>query len=189
LNGFALRVVPLLWAGWALVWLVAAFTAKPIERRESFASRLAHLVPLALAALLLGPRSFPGWLGMRFAVASNALDTAATLVVGAGLGFAIWARTALGGNWSGTVTIKRDHTIVRSGPYRWIRHPIYTGLLTATLGTMLAVGERRGMLGVALVVGALWRKIRLEERWLEGAFGAIYTEYRATTWALVPFII
>jgi protein-S-isoprenylcysteine O-methyltransferase Ste14 len=183
------EAVALLWGGWALYWFVAAFAAKPVARRESVASRLAHLLPLAAAALLLGPRPMPGWLETRFVGAGAALDLVATALVAAGLAFAVWARIALGGNWSGTVTLKHGHTIVRSGPYRWIRHPIYTGLLVAVTGTALARGDWRGLLALAVVVPALWRKLRLEERWLEGEFGAAYSDYRATTWALLPYIV
>jgi protein-S-isoprenylcysteine O-methyltransferase Ste14 len=189
MNRAAAQLIPVLWAGWALYWFAAAFAAKPVARRESVGSRLAHLLPLAATALLLGLRPMPGWLGTRFAGSSAALELTATGLVAAGLAFAVWARIALGGNWSGTVTLKHDHTIVRSGPYRWIRHPIYTGLLLAIAGTALACGEWRGLLALAVVVPALWRKLRLEERWLEGAFGAAYAEYRATTWALLPYIV
>jgi protein-S-isoprenylcysteine O-methyltransferase Ste14 len=86
------------------------------------------------------------------------------------------------------VTIKRGHTIVRSGPYRRIRHPIYSGLLLAIAGTALARGEWRGPVALLIVVAALARKIRLEERWLGESFGAEYAEYRAMSWALLPWL-
>ena len=110
-------------------------------------------------------------------------------VVILGLGFTICARIALGGNWSATVTVKHGHEIVRSGPYRWLRHPIYTGLLLAFVGCAVALGEWRGIVAVAIVWAALWRKLRLEERWLTEEFGARYSDYRRETWALIPFVL
>jgi len=95
----------------------------------------------------------------------------------------------LGGNWSGSVTLKREHEIIRSGPYRWIRHPIYTGLLLAFVGSALARPEWRGGLAVLIVVVALWRKLRLEERWLAELFGPAYSDYKRHSWALLPFVI
>src|SRR6185312_1899697 len=62
----------------------------------------------------------------------------------AGLGFSIWARRRLGRNWSGTVTVKHDHELVRTGPYRWVRHPIYTGILLGFVGSTVALDEWRG---------------------------------------------
>lgn len=178
-----------LWGAWAAYWLIAARRAKPVARRESLASRLGHLVPLSIAAVLLGARRMPGWLGQRWVAPSDRLDTIGVALVAAGLLFCVWARIALGGNWSGTVTLKHDHAIVRSGPYRLIRHPIYTGLLVAFAGSAVALGQWRGWLAVAIVGAALWRKLRLEERWLLESFGADYAAYRATTWALVPFVL
>jgi len=92
------------------------------------------------------------------------------LIVAAGLGFTVWARIHLGRNWSGTVTLKQGHEFVRSGPYRYVRHPIYTGLLAAFAGSALARGELRGIVAVAIAFAALWRKLKLEERWLGEAF-------------------
>src|SRR5262249_40235736 len=74
----------------------------------------------------------------------------------------------------------------RSGPYKWLRHPIYTGILVMYVGTALVTGEWLAILGLAMVTFAYWRKIRLEEANLNTAFGADYDAYRRETWALVP---
>jgi protein-S-isoprenylcysteine O-methyltransferase Ste14 len=103
-----------------------------------------------------------------------------------GLAIAIWARRCLGRNWSGEITIKQDHELIRSGPYRLLRHPIYTGLLTMYLGAAIVTGEWFALLGLGLAVFAYWRKVRLEEANLELAFGQDYTSYRRDTWALIP---
>ena len=179
-----------MWLIWAVYWFVAARSAKQDRRQESALSRAAHIVPLAIAGYLLGARMLPGgFLGGRFLP-----DTPATFYIGAavtafGLGFAISARRVLGRNWSGIVTVKQDHELVQEGPYRWVRHPIYTGLLIAFAGGAIARGEWRGVLALAIVFVALWRKLRHEERWMIETFGDAYLRYREKVRALIPFVL
>lgn len=181
-------LIPALWVLWGLVWLVMALRVKAVTWRESAFSRAVGVVPLALALWLLAAPRMPGWLGQRWANQSWSLfGLGATLVV-AGLVLAVWARVELAGNWSGTVTLKEGHEIVRAGPYRWIRHPIYTGLLFALLGSALALAEWRGLVAVALAKGAFLWRIRLEERRLGEHFGAAYAEYRRASWAIIPYV-
>ncbi len=189
MSGIAHFAIPACWSAWALYWAWSARGGKPVRRHESRASRAAHVVPLTLAAALLAAPSAPGWLGEPLGVDGTAVRAVAIVLVGAGLAFSVWARRALGGNWSATVTVKDGHEIVRSGPYRWIRHPIYTGLIAALAGTALAVAEWRAVVALAIAVAALWRKLRFEERWLLEEFGARYADYRRQTRALLPFLL
>lgn len=99
---------------------------------------------------------------------------------------AVWARRHLGRNWSGRIEIKMDHELVRSGPYRLQRHSIYTAVVGMYTGTALVSGQLHALVGVAMVVFAYGRKIRMEEAKLREAFGAAYENYRRATWALVP---
>jgi protein-S-isoprenylcysteine O-methyltransferase Ste14 len=94
------------------------------------------------------------------------LTGSALRLVFLGLAFAVWARRHIGSNWSGTVTVKENHALVRTGPYAWVRHPIYTGLLAAILGSAIARGELRGVWAVALCTIAFVSKLRTEERWM-----------------------
>ena len=87
------------------------------------------------------------------------------------------------------MTIKEGHELITSGPYAIVRHPIYTGLLLAFVGSAMARGEWRGVLAVALVLWALWRKLRLEERWMREQFGEAYQEYCRRVSALIPFVL
>jgi protein-S-isoprenylcysteine O-methyltransferase Ste14 len=178
----------MLWAGWALYWIGSARGVKRARRRESLSSRALHVVPLGLAATLLAVPAVPGWLGARWLPPSAGTAALGTSLVGAGLALSVYARRVLGGNWSASVTLKEGHEIIATGPYRMIRHPIYTGLLAAILGTAVARGEWRGVLAFALSFAALWRKLRLEEHWLGEAFGERYADYRRRTWALLPYI-
>lgn len=99
---------------------------------------------------------------------------------------AIWARRHLGRNWSGEVRIATGHISVRSGPYRFVRHPIYTAILGMYLGTAIASGESHALLALLVVALAYWRKIRLEEHALAEAFEQEYARYQSDTWAVVP---
>jgi protein-S-isoprenylcysteine O-methyltransferase Ste14 len=182
-------LIPALWVLWWCYWSYAARGLKAVQRRESLASRLGHIVPLVVGGLLVAAPSIPGWLGQTVWPRSWGLYWSGVAIVAAGLGFSVWARRVLGSNWSGTVTLKEQHELIRSGPYRWIRHPIYTGLLLAFVGTALARDEWRGVVAVVIVVVALWRKLRLEERWMRELFGAQYDEYRRHSWGLIPWVL
>ena len=160
-----------LWVAWIVYWWISSRDVKATIRHESVASRLAHVVPLSMAAwMIAAPKIQNGRLTARFVPASTWIYFVGVLIVAAGLGFTVWARIHLGRNWSGTVTLKQGHEFVRSGPYRYVRHPIYTGLLAAFAGSALARGELRGIVAVAIAFAALWRKLKLEERWLGEAF-------------------
>lgn len=99
---------------------------------------------------------------------------------------AVWARRHLGRNWSARIEIKTNHELVRSGPYRLLRHPIYTAVVGMCAGTALISGQWHALLGVAMTLIAYWRKIRMEEARLREAFGAEYDHYRRDTWGLIP---
>jgi protein-S-isoprenylcysteine O-methyltransferase Ste14 len=181
-------LIPALWLIWALYWLVMARRVKAVAWRESSASRFLGVAPLLVAGWLLAMPRMPGWLGQRWVDLRWGPYWAGVLLVAASLALAVWARVELAGNWSGTVTLKQGHEIVRSGPYRWIRHPIYTGLLFAFLGSALALGEWRGLLAVVLVAVAFRWRIYQEELRLGQHFGAAYAQYRQGTWAIIPFL-
>jgi protein-S-isoprenylcysteine O-methyltransferase Ste14 len=183
-------IIAALWIAWLAVWAIAARSAKLAERQESAGSRMSYLALLIVAGVLLGaPFTSAGWLGARFFPTGWAPFAIGAAVLALGLGFAVWARVHLGGNWSSGVEIKRGHALIVGGPYRLARHPIYTGLLAAFLGTALARGEWHGLLAVPIAAAALWRKAQLEERWLCETFGADYAAYQAKVAALIPFVL
>jgi len=184
-------VIPFLWLASAVYWVLSASRVKATAREESIASRTAHLVPMAVAVLLLfAPRSLPwGVIGERMFAGGPATHWIGAAAVAAGLAFAAWARVHLGKNWSGTVTVKSDHELIRSGPYRFVRHPIYSGGLFAMAGTVVARGEWRGLLAVLIMFAAVWWKLQREELWMGEAFGENYAKYRSEVSALIPFVI
>jgi len=176
-----------MWISWVVYWLLASWGVKRTERREPLGSRLLHVLPLLFAVALLwghrvpvallNERIFP-WAPWEFWIAA--------LVIALGLLFTVWARVHIGRNWSGVVTLKEGHELVDTGPYALVRHPIYTGLLVAFVGSALARGEWRGVLAVLIAWAALWRKLRLEERWMTERFGEQYVAYCRRVPALVP---
>src|SRR5215469_9647828 len=103
------------------------------------------------------------WLNEKFPPASAIVWLIGLFLPMVGIGISIWARLTLGANWSGVVTLKKDHELIRSGLYRWIRHPIYTGILLAVIGTALARGHLRGWLGFVVLWGNFFFKARREE--------------------------
>jgi isoprenylcysteine carboxyl methyltransferase (ICMT) family protein YpbQ len=100
----------------------------------------------------------------------------------------VWAIRCLGRNWSGAVTIKVDHQLIRTGPYRLVRHPIYTAMFGMFLGTAIVGGELHGLLALLICTIAYWRKTRMEERGLRDVFGQAYDDYRRTSWAFIPWL-
>jgi protein-S-isoprenylcysteine O-methyltransferase Ste14 len=185
-----------LWLLLSLYWGLAARKASATSSSESGGSRTFHLL-LVCAAQVLTFWPFAGWpfAGAtapefpRVLPATAVVPIIGVAVVTGGFVLAIWARRQLGRNWSGAVTTKVGHDLVRSGPYRLIRHPIYTGVIAMYVGTALITGRLQGVIAVVLIVLAYARKIGLEERTLRGAFGAAYDEYRRGSWALVPWLV
>ncbi len=106
-----------------------------------------------------------------------------------GLLFTVWARIYLGRNWSGEATIKADHELITGGPYRLVRHPIYSGLALAIFGSALAIGEWRGVLALVLALIAIVHRIIVEERFMRQQFGAAYDAYAQRVRALVPGLL
>ena len=176
-----------LWILFGLYWLVSAFQRKKTKQRENWGQRLRYVLPLVVASYLLSrPEAHYGWLGARFVPASDAVGWVGVLLTAAGVAIAFWARWHLGANWSGVVTLKEGHELIRTGPYRTIRHPIYTGILLALLGTAVAVGEVRGLLALAIAWLSFYIKARREESFLTQEFGPGFAEHRRHTGMFLP---
>jgi protein-S-isoprenylcysteine O-methyltransferase Ste14 len=180
--------IPALWLAWIVYWIVAARGAKPTRWREGTAASALHGVPFALCILLLAaPQWQPAVLTEPMWPRGLLLPLVGTVLVVAGLGFAVWARVHLGANWSSLVVLKEDHALVRDGPYRLVRHPIYSGILLAVLGTALAIGEGRGVLALAAVLIGILFRVRAEEARMSATFPE-YRRYREQSWALIPLV-
>jgi protein-S-isoprenylcysteine O-methyltransferase Ste14 len=175
------------WEILAFVWLIGLAFTKRTVRSQAPGPRLFHLAIIMLGFFLLGSRYVrAGWLGMRILPSAEWLPVAGLVVTIAGCLFAIWARLTLGSNWSGRATVKAGHELIQTGPYSLARHPIYTGLLVAAVGTAVAEGEARCILGFVLVILGFVVKIGQEERLMLDTFPKEYPAYRQRVKALIP---
>lgn len=183
-------VISAMWLAWVVFWLVSARSAKATARVESTQSRLLHLVPLLAGVFLVEQSAVAPWRVLSMHVLPWTMGTfwCGALVQAAGLLFTVWARLHLGRNWSGIVTLKQGHELIRTGPYRWVRHPIYTGLLIAFLGNAIAYNAVGSFIGVAICAVSFVRKLRIEESFLHTQFGEEYSRYAAETRALLPLL-
>jgi protein-S-isoprenylcysteine O-methyltransferase Ste14 len=179
----------LAWAAWVLSWVVAATWSSRAAKRSAIGSAIAYRVTITVGALLLFHRTserlkapmlwhvglFGAWLLVAVAVL--------------GFLFTWWARLHLGKLWSGSVTLKEDHRIVDSGPYGWVRHPIYTGILVAIFATAAAEATLPAIAGAALMGLGIWMKARVEEKFLRQELGVVaYDSYAARVPMLLPFL-
>lgn len=170
------------WATFWIYWLAAAFSMK--KGRVPWSRELGIRVVIAvLVLLLIRLRVFHG----------NGLNTdgwragLGTVIFVLGLMFAVWARVHLGRNWGTPMTQKNDPELVTSGPYRLVRHPIYSGILIAGVGTWVALSWQ--WLIAVLLAGAYFiYSATVEERYLTEQFPDAYPAYRASSKMLVPFV-
>lgn len=185
---YSLDAIAIFWIAWFLYWLIAAANVKSARWREPLSQRWRHSIPFFLAAVLMIPTNPPwGVLRHRFIPFSPALPTIGALIVAVSLGFAVWARLHLGRDWSGTITLKEDHRLVTTGPYAFVRHPIYTGLLFAFVGTALAIGEWRCALATVFLVAGILVRCSAEEAKMRETFPD-YDDYAGRTKRLIPFL-
>ncbi len=175
-----------LWIAFFAYWSAAAKNSGVAKSSESQRSRSVHELLLNVGLLLL---FVPVWgLAGYFLPHARFLTLAGLGVQAAFFLLAWWSRRHLGRNWSTKVRIAEEHELVRSGPYRFVRHPIYTAMLGMSVGTTIVSGQYHSLLGFLIIAIAYWRKIRIEEAALREAFAAEYDEYRRKSWALVPLI-
>jgi protein-S-isoprenylcysteine O-methyltransferase Ste14 len=170
------------WAAFWLYWLVAAFSMKRGRVPWSRELRI-RVVIVAVVVVLVRAGVF-----RHHGLNHNPWLAAVGLVLFVlGLAFAVWARLHLGRNWGTPMTQKLDPELVTSGPYRFVRHPIYSGILAAGVGTALALSWF-WLVGVALAAVYFVYSATVEERFLTEQFPGAYPPYKRSTRMLVPFV-
>ena len=170
-------------------WLISARRVKAIAERQSLWSALAHRIPLGLSYFLMADWHLPPPLNLPVTPHAVWVRAMGDLVCVLGLFVTLWARWTLAGNWSSDVAFKQGHELIRTGPYRFVRHPIYTGLLTMCLGTALNLGRLPSWLALPSMTVAFWIKLNQEERLMLHHFPKEYPAYQKQVKALVPFVI
>ena len=173
-------VILIVWGVFWVYWLASALRAKT----STGSRRLGARIPIALLVVGLA-RLFHGH---SFTVHSTALKVLGVILFGAGLGLAVWARIYLGRNWGMPMTQKQEPELVTSGPYRFVRHPIYSGILLALLGSGLATNGYWLIPFVACLLYFIY-SARVEEGIMTSTFPSTYPAYRARTKMLIPFVL
>jgi len=183
--GIAPNIV--VWVLFFVYWAVQARNAAPAKNSESTGSTALHQFLLAAALVLALLPIIPG-IDDRWLPESRWLRAAGVAVQVCFALFAVSARRHLARNWSAEVRIAVNHELVRTGPYSYLRHPIYTGMLGMLLGTAISSGRLHAVASLLIMAFAYRRKIRLEEEALSGAFGDEFATYQKATWAIVPWL-
>ena len=181
-------VIGVLWAAFWTYWLAAAFTAKSSVAIPRSPQALLFRVAVIGGVLVVArvPR-LRTWLGGVTLGSGQALDVIGIALLVAGLAVAVWARVNLGRNWGTPMSEKADAELITTGPYRWVRHPIYTGIIAALVGSALALGPVL-LLPVAVMAGYFVWSATVEERTMARLFPERYPAYRQGTRMLVPFV-
>ena len=188
----ALIIVSVCWIVFILFWMISAFSVKRDVKNSPW-RRFAWLrivIALIIASLLLS-RSKSDLFAHRLEILQAVYSNSTSAFIGVmltvlGIGYAIWARVHLGRNWSPIPNVKEDHELITSGPYRLVRHPIYTGIMTATLGTGFVI-PLWFLVFVVMTAVFIWRVI-VEEDLMTKQFPNQYPEYKKRTWAFVPYV-
>jgi protein-S-isoprenylcysteine O-methyltransferase Ste14 len=182
------RILPaILWLFWLIFWLLAARRTAANRRMETLLTGASYRIPLVLGIILMVvPRSPLPLLNLTLWPLTPPIVAAGVVLTAAGLAFAVWARVHLGKYWSGRVTLKVDHRVIQTGPYAWVRHPIYSGLLLALLGTTITLSTLHASIGFVLMFISFVRKLQIEENWLRSHFGEEYERYQKRVKALIP---
>jgi protein-S-isoprenylcysteine O-methyltransferase Ste14 len=185
-------VLAAMWMVLILYWVISAFGVKRNSKTEmpsalSMVIRLSILIGgiVLLSSGLLNPLF--DRLSTFFSHANSVLQVAGLILTAAGIAFAVWARAHLGRNWSSVPTLKEGHELVTTGPYRYVRNPIYTGVLFGMLGSALAGGLAYVLLFVLFLLLFVYR-VYAEDQLMMRQFPDAYPEYRRKTKALVPFV-
>jgi protein-S-isoprenylcysteine O-methyltransferase Ste14 len=176
-----------LWLVFAVVWMIAWVRTKRTQERAALGRRLLYSFPIAAGSyLMFSDTAARGWGGAHLFPKHTLTSALAIILTASGIAFAIWARFYLGQNWSSVVSIKVGHQLIRTGPYAWVRHPIYSGLLLALIGTALARDKAVAVIAIPLFWVGFKIKSRFEEEFMRKTFGQEYVEYASTTGALIP---
>jgi len=183
----SLNALGYVWAIFGIYWFGTALRTKSAKTREFPVWRFLRLSILAATFLLLFAQWIRiGFLGWRFVPVTPAIFESGFVLALAGITLALWARLHLGRNWSDKFVLKVDHELIRSGPYAYLRHPIYSGVLLGVAGTAIVVGEWRGAIAFCMLLVNYSIKARREEKILSVQFGEAFELHKQEAGFLLP---
>jgi protein-S-isoprenylcysteine O-methyltransferase Ste14 len=177
-------IIPVVWIAFWVYWFAAATRTKATSRRSA-SSLPIRVAILALLLFLLQRRVFKGHSGAT--IHNTWLEGIGFAVFVLGLLFAVWARIYIGRNWGTPMSQKVDPELVTTGPYRYVRHPIYSGIIFGMIGTAIAI-SLSWFVAVVLLGAYFIYSATVEERNLAHHFPATYPAYKRSTKMLIPFI-
>ncbi|HEX3373551.1 MAG TPA: isoprenylcysteine carboxylmethyltransferase family protein [Edaphobacter sp.] len=173
----------------AAVWLGSLPFVKRNVQQQSIPFTLQNTLVLTVGIFLLfGSPSTPDWFNQPLFTVTFPIALAGLGLAICGIGLSIWARLIIGEYWSSFPSLKQNHRLIMTGPYRFVRHPIYTGLLLAFLGSALQYGLVRSFLAVLTCAVGLYLKVTAEEEFMVQRFGEAYLRYCRKVSALVPYL-
>jgi protein-S-isoprenylcysteine O-methyltransferase Ste14 len=190
MDKLAWQFIGLCYLIFMVYWAFAAFSVKRVVEKQAWRERVWLFLVTFVALLLIGgARGHLGGFSRTILWRPTAtLDVLCCLIVLAGLMILLWARTVLGGNWSGMVVFRENHELIERGPYGYVRHPIYSGVFLMVLGTAILSGRVSGFLAFLILVAGFWVKSRQEEKMMTKHFPETYKNYRKRVKALIPFV-
>jgi protein-S-isoprenylcysteine O-methyltransferase Ste14 len=183
------QVLEMIWIAWLISWVAASFWSGRARKRVATLETWRYRAAMIAGGILLVPITGP-LLGEKplWEIDYAGMYVLAALML-AGLMLTWWARIYLGSLWSSVISHKEDHKIIDTGPYAFVRHPIYSGLIIALIATAAAEGRWTALFGAALIIVGVWQKARTEERFLLTEFGLqSYDAYRRRVPMLIPFL-
>ncbi|MBO0910206.1 MAG: isoprenylcysteine carboxylmethyltransferase family protein [Acidobacteria bacterium] len=183
-----LHILGWIWTAFGVYWIAAGIRSKPEQTSEPPIYRVLRLIIVVIVFALLFDRwtAALGWLGSAFPAHRPLLAYIGFVLALAGIALAMWARIHLGQFWSDKVVLKVDHQLVRTGPYAYLRHPIYSGVLLGVAATALVLGEWRGVVAFLILLVNYCIKARREDRMLAGQFQEGFAEHEKHAGFLLP---
>jgi len=185
---FCIALIWIVFLGW--LFIPAIRKGLPVKRVSSWYVKKSFLVFfLAIIVIIAVTNLYPGSLILRIIPDSDAAGVAGIALTLLGLSFSAWARIHLGKYWSSMVMIKEGHQLIKTGPYQYVRNPMYTGMLCAFFGAVIAIGLALAFLVFGIAALSVWVKITAEEEILKETFGEEYAQYKREVKRIIPFII
>ena len=182
-----------LWLALFAYWMIAAIGAKRNVRTglrlKGNGLRLGVIILMVLSLRMIPALRQSLHNAQAHLSGSSFLGATGVVLCALGVGLALWARVHLGRNWGMPMSTKENPELVTTGPYAFVRHPIYTGISLAAFGTALVGGTLGNALGFTLIVVSLCSKGLMEERLMRVEFGAAYVDYRRGVKFIIPFIL
>lgn len=184
-NG--LSVVVACWIVFLIYWFISSFFAKKSVTKRNLGWKWILIAVFLIILANLGIKFLNLYFSPLFSP-SYTIDFIASSFAILGVMGAVWARTVLGRNWSGYVTYKKNHELVTNGPYRWVRHPIYSSILLMLIGTFLYYPSLWIITVFPVYIGIFFWRMGKEEEIMIKLFGNKYRNYMKRTKRLIPFV-